>query len=278
MGISSLIKYSLRFLFLQIVLTYFTIFYFNTYLLSDLTCEQCIGYSFAMQIDANLWEDRNRFFPFLSEQLVTINIFLGVFVFLFLVILYSTKFYTYVNELSYSLDRSYIDEYISIYLLWTSSLFVFLTFFRVAHLISRGYLVLFTFIVPILLLMFRNSEFISSLLGRSVTNENYITFNLEKDSLFRNLRIMTFRKPVKDFVEKAAPYFGFNIEWRGEGKDEFGFDLVSGSSVIRTHERYFRPAEVESLLGDSTKAKEKLGWEPTTTFDELIEDMCIYGQ
>ena len=135
MGISSLIKYSLRFLFLQIVLTYFTIFYFNTYLLSDLTCEQCIGYSFAMQIDANLWEDRNRFFPFLSEQLVTINIFLGVFVFLFLVILYSTKFYTYVNELSYSLDRSYIDEYISIYLLWTSSLFVFLTFFRVAHLI-----------------------------------------------------------------------------------------------------------------------------------------------
>ena len=129
MGISSLIKYSLRFLFLQIVLTYFTIFYFNTYLLSDLTCEQCIGYSFAMQIDANLWEDRNRFFPFLSEQLVTINIFLGVFVFLFLVILYSTKFYTYVNELSYSLDRSYIDEYISIYLLWTSSLFVFLTFY-----------------------------------------------------------------------------------------------------------------------------------------------------
>ena len=54
--------------------------------------------------------------------------------------------------------------------------------------------------------------------------------------------------------------------------------MVSGSSVIRTHERYFRPAEVESLLGDSTKAKEKLGWEPTTTFDELIEDMCIYGQ
>ena len=201
MGISSLIKYSLRFLFLQIVITYFTIFYFNTYLLSNLTCEQCIGYSFAMQIDANLWEDRNRFFPFISEQLVTINIFLGVFVFLFLVILYSTKFYTYVNELTYSLDRSYIDEYISIYLLWTSSLFVFLTFFRVAHLISRGYLVLFTFIVPIILLMFRNSEFVSSLLGRSVTNENYITFNLEKDSLFRNLRIMTFRKPIKDFVD-----------------------------------------------------------------------------
>ena len=201
MGISSLFKYSFRFLFLQIILSYLSIYYFNTYLLSDTACEQCVGNSFAMQIDSNLWEDRNRFFPFINEELVTINVFLGLFIFLFLVILYSTKFYTYVNELSYSLDRSYLDEYISIYLLWTSSLFVFLTFFRVAHLISRGYLVLFTFLVPIILLLFRNSEFISSLLGRSVTNENYVTFNLEQDSLFRNLRIMTFRKSIKDFVD-----------------------------------------------------------------------------
>ena len=201
MGISSLFKYSFRFLFLQIILSYLSIYYFNTYLLSDTVCEQCVGNSFAMQIDSNLWEDRNRFFPFINEELVTINVFLVLFIFLFLVILYSTKFYTYVNELSYSLDRSYLDEYISIYLLWTSSLFVFLTFFRVAHLISRGYLVLFTFLVPIILLLFRNSEFISSLLGRSVTNENYVTFNLEQDSLFRNLRIMTFRKSIKDFVD-----------------------------------------------------------------------------
>ncbi len=201
MGISSLFKYSFRFLFLQIILSYLSIYYFNTYLLSNTACEQCVGNSFAMQIDSNLWEDRNRFFPFINEELVTINVFLVLFIFLFLVILYSTKFYTYVNELSYSLDRSYLDEYISIYLLWTSSLFVFLTFFRVAHLISRGYLVLFTFLVPIILLLFRNSEFISSLLGRSVTNENYVTFNLEQDSLFRNLRIMTFRKSIKDFVD-----------------------------------------------------------------------------
>ena len=83
---------------------------------------------------------------------------------------------------------------------------------------------------------------------------------------------------VKDFVEETAPYFGFNIEWRGDDKNEFGFDLVSGRSVIRIDERYFRPADVESLLGDATKAKEKLGWEPTTTFKELVEDMCIYGQ
>ena len=49
-------------------------------------------------------------------------------------------------------------------------------------------------------------------------------------------------------------------------------------TVISVNDRYFRPAEVESLLGDATKAKEKLGWEPKTTFKELVEDMCIYGQ
>tara|TARA_B110000003_G_scaffold267775_1_gene296434 strand:- start:534 stop:1616 length:1083 start_codon:yes stop_codon:yes gene_type:complete len=72
--------------------------------------------------------------------------------------------------------------------------------FRVSHLISRGYLFIYTLIVPMILLIFRNSEFISSLLGRSVTNENSITFNLEDDSIFRNLRILTFRNTVKDFT------------------------------------------------------------------------------
>jgi len=83
---------------------------------------------------------------------------------------------------------------------------------------------------------------------------------------------------VKDFVNKAAPYFGFNIEWRGEGEDEFGYDLVTNRTVIRVDEKYFRPTEVESLLGDFSKAKEKLGWEPKITIDQLVEDMCIYGQ
>ena len=80
---------------------------------------------------------------------------------------------------------------------------------------------------------------------------------------------------VKDLVNKAAPYFGFKLEWRGEGEDEFGYDLVSGRTVIGIDKRYFRPTEVDSLLGDATKAKEKLGWEPKTTIDELVEDMCI---
>ena len=83
---------------------------------------------------------------------------------------------------------------------------------------------------------------------------------------------------VKDFVDKVAPFFGFNIEWRGDGNDVFGFDITSGRTVIRIDEKYFRPAEVESLLGDPSKAKEKLGWEPKISFDELIEDMVLYGQ
>ena len=83
---------------------------------------------------------------------------------------------------------------------------------------------------------------------------------------------------VKDFIDKAAPYFGFNIEWRGEGRDEFGYDLVTNRTVIKVDDIYFRPTEVESLLGDASKAKEKLGWEPKITIDELVEDMSIYGQ
>ena len=83
---------------------------------------------------------------------------------------------------------------------------------------------------------------------------------------------------VKEFVNEAAPIFGFSIEWRGEGLDEFGFDLNTQRTVIKVNDRYFRPAEVESLLGDATKAKEKLGWEPKTTFKELVEDMVLYGQ
>ncbi len=199
MKLNGLLKYGVRFVLLQITLTYFSIYYLNNFLISDARCDNCAGNSFRMQINNNLWEDRNRFFSFIDESLITVETFFILFIFVFLIILYSTKFYTYVNELSYSLDRSYLDEYFSIYLLWTSSFVVFLTIFRIANLISRGYLILFTFLVPILLLMFRNSEFISSLLGRSVTNENYITFNLEQDSIFRNLRIMTFRKNIGDF-------------------------------------------------------------------------------
>jgi GDPmannose 4,6-dehydratase len=83
---------------------------------------------------------------------------------------------------------------------------------------------------------------------------------------------------VRDFVEEAAPYFGMKIEWMGEGLDEVGYDWNTKKAVIKVNPKYFRPAEVETLLGDATKAKEKLGWEPKISFEQLVEDMCIYGQ
>ena len=83
---------------------------------------------------------------------------------------------------------------------------------------------------------------------------------------------------VREFVEEAAPYFGMQITWKGEGLDEVGIDKFSGKTIIRVSPKYFRPAEVETLLGDATKAKKKLGWEPKISFKQLVEDMCINGQ
>jgi GDPmannose 4,6-dehydratase len=83
---------------------------------------------------------------------------------------------------------------------------------------------------------------------------------------------------VREFVEEAAPYFGMKITWEGEGIDEIGIDKFTGKEVIKVSPKYFRPAEVETLLGDATKAKENLGWEPKFSFKQLVEDMCVYGQ
>ena len=83
---------------------------------------------------------------------------------------------------------------------------------------------------------------------------------------------------VREFVDEASSYFGFNIEWRGEGLDEVGFCKNLKREVIRVNPKYYRPTEVEQLLGDPTKAKELLGWEPEYSFEDLVEDMCINGQ
>lgn len=80
---------------------------------------------------------------------------------------------------------------------------------------------------------------------------------------------------VREFVEKCAPYFGMNIRWEGEGLDEVGIDIISNKVVIRVSEKYFRPSEVDTLIGDSSKAREKLGWKPKISFDELVRDMCL---
>jgi GDPmannose 4,6-dehydratase len=83
---------------------------------------------------------------------------------------------------------------------------------------------------------------------------------------------------VRDFVEEAAPYFGMNIVWEGEGLDEVGKDKNTGKVVVKVNPKYFRPSEVETLLGDASKAKQVLGWEPKISFKQLVEDMCVYGQ
>ena len=83
---------------------------------------------------------------------------------------------------------------------------------------------------------------------------------------------------VREFVEKAAPYFGMNIVWEGEGINEVGIDKNTKKIVIKVSPKYFRPAEVETLLGDASKARKKLGWEPKFSFKQLVEDMCVYGK
>ena len=82
---------------------------------------------------------------------------------------------------------------------------------------------------------------------------------------------------VRHFVESCAPYFGMEIEWQGDGLDEVGVDKKTGNVIIKVDSKYFRPAEVEQLLGDATKAKEELGWEPKTSFEQLVEEMCTDG-
>jgi len=78
---------------------------------------------------------------------------------------------------------------------------------------------------------------------------------------------------VREFVTLAAARLGMRIEWRGAGLDEHGIDARSGKIVVRIDPRYFRPTEVETLLGDATKARTRLGWTPEVGFTSLIEEM-----
>lgn len=78
---------------------------------------------------------------------------------------------------------------------------------------------------------------------------------------------------VRDFVNVAAKELGIQIRWEGKGADEKGYDNASGKCIVQVDPRYFRPTEVETLLGDPSKAKQKLGWTPKTTFQELVTEM-----
>ena len=78
---------------------------------------------------------------------------------------------------------------------------------------------------------------------------------------------------VREFIEIAFSLKGFNIKWKGSGINEIGYDENTGRELIFISERYFRPAEVDELLGDSTKARNLLGWEPKYSFKELVKEM-----
>ena len=191
MGLSNVLKYFLRFLLLQVIITSITIWYFDTFLIGD----YLNGYDIILR---NLLEDRLRFYNFIPYNFVKIDIYLAIFVFIFLILLYSSNFYSYVNDLTLTVNKGFFDEFLPIYLIWTASYLSFLQIFRFTA-VSRGYLVIFTFLVPVFLVIFRNTETISRLLGRNPSKENYISFNLDKDSVFRELRLMKFRNNFHNY-------------------------------------------------------------------------------
>ena len=187
-----MLKQLIRFIVLQAVLTWVTIFYFDFFLIGD--------YKDGFTVIANnLMEDRDRFYPLLNPNLVKIDVYIAVFIFIFLIVLYSSKFYSYVNELSFSLNERLFDEFISIYLLWTSSLLIFFQLFRFTT-ISRLYVLGLTLIVPLILLFFRNSELMSSILGRNPSKETVLLVNVDTSSQFREMRLLKFRKIVSEFT------------------------------------------------------------------------------
>jgi len=78
---------------------------------------------------------------------------------------------------------------------------------------------------------------------------------------------------VREFIEVAAAELGYDLSWQGNGADEKGLDDQTGKIIVAVDRRYFRPTEVDTLLGDASKARQKLGWEPTVSFEELVRMM-----
>jgi GDPmannose 4,6-dehydratase len=78
---------------------------------------------------------------------------------------------------------------------------------------------------------------------------------------------------VKDFINAAAEELNIKLEWKGQGVDEKGYDLATGLCLVAVDPRYYRPTEVETLLGDATKARQKLGWQPSISFEALVKEM-----
>ena len=207
MRLTNIIKHGFRFLLLQSVLTLITIYYFDNFIIGSYKN----GFNIIVN---NLLDDRSRFYPFISQDFIKIDIYLAIFVFIFLVFIYNSKNYSIVNELDLALEKSLFDEYFYIFLIWSTSFLSFLQLFRFTS-VSRGYTLLFTLIVPFMLVIFRNSELLSKFLGRNPSSENYITFNLDETSVFRELRLLKFRKNLINFnfdINQNIEDFKIHIE------------------------------------------------------------------
>jgi GDPmannose 4,6-dehydratase len=80
-------------------------------------------------------------------------------------------------------------------------------------------------------------------------------------------------RSVREFVEAAFAHIGRTLQWSGKDVDETGVDAKSGATLVKIDPRYFRPTEVDLLIGDATKARTKLGWQPMQTFQGLVTEM-----
>lgn len=243
MPLNKLAKYIFRFLILQGTLSVVTIYFFDNYLVWN--------QEFKEEIYRNIVEDKNRLLPFIQDSYISVDGLLLLIIFVFLVILYSTNFYTYVNELSFSMSRNRIGEFFQLYLLWTSYIFVAFFVFRFNNLF-RGGLIIFSFIVPIILMFFRNTEFLSSLLGRTLTDEAFISFNLENTSKFSKLRILTFRKNRGNFTLSSPLNEDMIIETIDAENKKENINLIvlnlSETSLGSTLEKYLINLNKKILL------------------------------
>ena len=80
---------------------------------------------------------------------------------------------------------------------------------------------------------------------------------------------------VREFIEKACSVLEIDLAWKGKGEEEVGIDASNDKIIIKIDKKYYRPTEVESLLGDSSKAARQLNWKPKITFDELVKEMIM---
>ena len=269
MNFKKLIKYILRFFVIQATAISFSIWYFDNFLI--------INTSDKFNIYLNLIEDWNRFFSFVPESLITVDLFLFLQIFIFISAVFTTKFYTYVNELKLTLDKNYLGDFTRLYLLWTTYMFSTFYFLRFDGL-SRSSLIIYTIFIPFILFVFRNTEVLSHILGRSPLKETFISFNLDDQSTLNNLRILNFRKEIASFKNDINSEFKNIIKSIDELNKKHEINLV----VINIYSGQQLPKELENYLINLNKkillfSEEKLSF--NTKFlhrYEEIENKYIY--